>query len=441
MDEPVGSIESTRSGRYRPLPGKASRFNGTATALGVTTVALMFSTDYTILASSEDAGLQGRIDAAIVVELVVYALAGVLVALLWRPRARWNGATRLLLTFAILGVSLSPLSVLPAFSLVKAAQLVILVLFAHVLGSIRDDGYYQVTYVVFIGLTTISIVSGVIWPTPLDARFAWFSMQPNIVGGYLAVAVMLLFAALLHRDRGMDRSAVWTAGLLVVHVAALAATISRTAIAGALCGSAVIWYLWAGTRRAGRLLVIGLLAALAALVFGDEIAFFLIRGDDTELLTTLSGRTNLFAEAWELFRRQPLVGYGFLSSRTLFLDTIGLSGAHNLIVNLFISTGVVGAALYFAGVVLLVRTLMSVQRFVPARSRDALTAATFWGILTFLLVQGSTEGRAAGDPSLETIWLLLTLGWSTSKVGVHRKAAEVGPGAIGGSVTGANART
>ncbi len=105
---------------------------------------------------------------------------------------------------------------------------------------------------------------------------------------------------------------------------------------------------------------------------------------------------------------QPLYGWGMGASRGLFLETIGLGGGHNAIVNALVDTGVLGAGLWLA----MVLTVVVLAARVPAAVAGARwDRAVILGVIAFLLTDSIfTEGPAVAGNSAST-WLLILVAW------------------------------
>jgi hypothetical protein len=91
-----------------------------------------------------------------------------------------------------------------------------------------------------------------------------------------------------------------------------------------------------------------------ALTGSSAIESFFARGESLQQLSTLNSQHSLY-------------GFGLTASRGLFLDSIGLGGGHNAVVNLLIDNGVLGALVWLT---LLVTILVTATRL--SRTRPGL---------------------------------------------------------------------
>ena len=183
-----------------------------------------------------------------------------------------------------------------------------------------------------------------------------------MTAGALLVVSVLILLSWTRQDGGprlLGRGQVFA--LLGVHSAALIATQTRGAIFGAVVG-ALVWAVLA-VRRRRDLAIFAVLAVPVAIVLGRGVfEAFLLRGESSEQLRSLNSRTDLWSEAFRFVEESPLIGRGYFSARELFLDSIGLGGAHNAYIEVLVSAGIVGAV---ALVVLLVRSTRVLVRLPP----------------------------------------------------------------------------
>lgn len=106
---------------------------------------------------------------------------------------------------------------------------------------------------------------------------------------------------------------------------------------------------------------------------------------------TLSGRTLVWAEAWELFKRAPAFGSGFHADRRLLGTHI-----HNSFLHALVQTGSIGATMFVAAL-----GLGWVLLLIAVKNRGYLTVAhqglvvQSTGVLTFLSIRTLTESTGA----------------------------------------------
>ena len=153
-------------------------------------------------------------------------------------------------------------------------------------------------------------------------------------------------------------------------------------------------------RRLYLLVLVASLGALALLVlapFGDQIAGLISRSGSTEEITSLTGRTAIWDAVLVLSAERPWIGYGYGSSIFLLPQNESLVGfsvghAHNLFLQLLLTTGWIGVILFAAA-------FFSVG-LRAAYSRDWLVVA----MLSVIVLNGITE--ASGFTTLANICTL-----------------------------------
>jgi O-antigen ligase len=127
-------------------------------------------------------------------------------------------------------------------------------------------------------------------------------MDPNVLAGLAAPPVIGLAAHIVRR--GLRP---WNVGLLVIHIAIIFATGSRTALIVVVLGIALAFV--CGGRLAASTAVITIATipfAYGLVAFTDTIANLLSRGQTIEQLSTLSSRT----VAWEAVLSTPWDSWG-----------------------------------------------------------------------------------------------------------------------------------
>ncbi|QNE48063.1 O-antigen ligase family protein [Glaciihabitans sp. INWT7] len=122
-------------------------------------------------------------------------------------------------------------------------------------------------------------------------------MAPNVLAGLAAPPVIGLAAHIVHK--GLRP---WNVGLLVIHVAIVFATGSRTALIVVVVGIALAFL--CGGRLAASTAIVTIAAipfAYGLVAFTDTISTVLARGQTVEQISTLSSRT----VAWEAVLSTP----------------------------------------------------------------------------------------------------------------------------------------
>lgn len=231
----------------------------------------------------------------------------------------------------------------------------------------------------------------------------------------------------------------WRSPLLVLGVPAALACLylsqSRTAMLALVAALAIVYLL----GRPVRVLLAGLLltvAAMAIVLTGfdiKEIAALLSRSGRISEVTTLTGRTEIWAFVWGEIKQAPWFGYGNASTKyylPLLYHTFWgwtTTHAHNMWLQIWFTTGLVGVSLLAA---------TFVAQFRSARRRHDLVSLA---VLVFVFVIGMAEaGHIDGAPSVLTVVWAVWLAGNPARSAERRPAkgagVDAGEGKVAGSV-------
>ena len=404
--------------------------------LATAVIAMMVASDYKLRRRQVDLTISGAADIFIFAEIAVY---GAIAAwLLWtfygsRSVRRLDPPLAAMWVFTgIVAVSVS-YSVYPQLAMVRASQLIVIAMLTHVAATVATRRHMSQLIHAFVGLTTLSVVLGVVLPQPREElvldRFNWLYLHPTVTSIYLGMAVVLL-VGYLGRRHLPDR--MWPVPayvvLLAINGAGLLATQTRAAIAATVLACVVMVLMRNSRQHRMELVIAGLvtLPALAAL-FYRPVLDFLGRGETAQQIASLNGRTRLWAAAWELVQEQPLFGHGLGASRGLLFETTGrrwslgpvqqLGGGHNALINTLLDVGIVGAVALVAVIVLLGVRAAVLRRNTATRPEAAVILAA----LTFLLIDGIATEHLAVPANVANIWLFMLVAWTAI---VHRTSTS-----------------
>jgi exopolysaccharide production protein ExoQ len=316
------------------------------------------------------------------IELAIYAVFGVLAGfrlLLRTPRFRPTGVF-LLGAFGLLALASAMWSLIPLFTVVRAAQLVVLTLLAAVSAGLWSEGRrsfdrdWRRIWTVFLFFVFLFSVAGVIWPNWQNGRFSWPYLHTGTTSEYLAVASLVALSMLFERGWGLRR---WAMRLIPIYLAGsltlLVLTITRSALFGFLVGAVALVATASRLRSEVRLLVVAGLATLGIAAFAwfsEPLLAYVMRSQSADQFFTFTGRTELWAFALDEIQRSPLLGFGFGAARVLLIDRFFWAGTgHNLWIEAALSVGFIGAAV--------------------------LTALLLWALGRSLLLQRSAPGPAS----------------------------------------------
>ncbi len=131
--------------------------------------------------------------------------------------------------------------------------------------------------------------------------------------------------------------------------------------------------------------------------------------------TTLTGRTELWDVVWEVFFRQPVLGYGYggfwagedvLSARIVAATGWSVPNAHNGFLEIGLDLGIVGVVLY---TLVILRVLVSGLKQMFCDS--GILASMLLPVIIYLLMLGVTESAYMKHNSIYWVMLVLSAGY------------------------------
>jgi len=399
--------------------------------------AIVFATSFNLSLSAAVKGQQFATSIDLLIRLAVCAACG-LYGLLYLPSTesqlcRFPGAWAPL--FALWCLFTIPFA--ESFSYVAAAcaSLWCVVLFApavlHCLGGRR------VVLAILAGLMLYMLGSWVLYfALPEVGRYgsaaedgAWMDRlggDANMLGlqAAWAIAMLLTLAA--------ARRSTWRTLLLPLAFAAITlfCTQSRTAMLAAAAIVVAFWWRYANhtAKTVAGCLGVALIAGWAAWVEFDlaAVAGGAARSGEAEEIYTLTGRTEIWQFAAARCGESPLLGHGHGCSRYALAsfhnsgyDYNDLHHAHNQLLNVTLSTGLVGLAIVAAMFLAQIRRLLTRPDAFP----DLVTV--------LVLVAGLAEVVLFGPmPRSSTAIWLIALFWRQMSASVEDRTTHVNPAEI-----------
>jgi exopolysaccharide production protein ExoQ len=385
----------------------------------VCVLALVVASDFKFRLRANDQSVAGNADPFVLLEIAVYALVACFLFVKFRPTTRVrrvNVLTFLGFAYAFILAGSALYSPYLSLALVRGAQVLVILALGRSIarhGNLAD--IHRIAHG-FILLITGSVLFGVLVPFPQlrtqAGRFTWLHVHPVQAGEMLAIAVVLLVGYLV--ATGLDRAGPrWRLPVYLVLLAicggGLLATKTRGAVIGAIVGVLVlVWTRWRGQRKVEAGVVLSVVLIAIALTSSAAIESFFARGESLDRLASLNSRTDLWGYAFELFPQHPLYGFGLTASRGLFLDSIGLGGGHNALVNLLMDTGILGALTWLA---LLATILLTTTRLSRSRPGFQVDRGMILA-LTLAMIANSVFTEGLGAPAnVACTWLFIIVAW------------------------------
>lgn len=277
-----------------------------------------------------------------------------------------------LLAFVAWAVVSVSWSALPRISLGQASGLAVLVMLMLVMADLARDPRARDVLVkvllVTLGCYSLAVLGMLLMAADVVGldRYEEGAFHPTAVGATASLGLVMSLARVLTGGDRFDRN--WALALAPVHLVCLLVANNRLSM-GLLVMLGGMLLAWKAPRRvlAGWLLAASLLGLTLLLADpGLEVVLgtlgmteqYVRRGQGAQELTALSGRAEMWAAMIESFAESPWRGHGyFVSSRTGAMEvwnSVGNKTAHNGLLQVLVTTGVIGATLVGAWLLSLV---------------------------------------------------------------------------------------
>ena len=245
---------------------------------------------------------------------------------------------------------------------------------------------------VFLGISILlyfavpSISHMLTWDGGIGPRMTGLGGHPNQTG---VLASFILVAIYARCDSGNLSRLIKTTAVVVALVT-LVLTQSRTSLIAAGLGC-MTFFLLKNRWHAALIPLLVCLGAAAILVISldNEILAMFARSGDADELLTGTGRSFIWDLSWGLIKRAPLLGYGFNSTYTIFMDEAYLLAgdvgvyifphSHNLVLQLLLYGGIVALALFVLPIASIIIAAVKV--------RDPRIAALLATYLSFTMTE------------------------------------------------------
>jgi O-antigen ligase len=286
--------------------------------------------------------------------------------LLVRPTSLRPSATELWAAVFLTAAAVSTLwSVSPQITLLKAMQLAIAYLLVLLWVRLSPGRDLVARLGLLVHAVLLAVVAGLILsPGSAVVPIAGADPTPRLRGIFPVIAPDLLgFMAvigLLYLASKVGPS--WTlrlgvrVGLAATYVLVLLLTRARISLALLVIALLVLMVQDARRRtRLGLLLpLIGLAALCVLSLYAGRITTFVSRGESSQALSTLTGRTVTWHQAEQAWAQRPLTGYGFYAGHRLgIVSSIEAQNLDSMWIETLLDVGLIGtvplAGLLIAG--------------------------------------------------------------------------------------------
>jgi O-antigen ligase len=217
----------------------------------------------------------------------------------------------------------------------------------------------------------------------------WGMYHPTAVGAAASLGIVILLGARLLWGWRWTRT--WLAPAVLIHAVPLWLAANRMAILLGAVTAMLFLFLFSRRLFASGVVAAVCIAAVGYITFDPGLEMidrmfgaastYAMRGETSEHLRTVTGRTELWEMIWEEVRKSPLVGHGyFVTSEIGELDVWDAPSnktAHNLFLQVLVSTGAIGTALFIWALIQPLANCCKSLRFDPSNRK----LAAFLGLL------------------------------------------------------------
>lgn len=202
---------------------------------------------------------------------------------------------------------------------------------------------------------------------------------------------------------------------------------SRTSVGG-LAVATIVFLI--ADRRFAALAVLALGAVVVGTYYSELVevgAAYLLRGQDSQLLTSLSGRTEGWQTAWIAFQESPFFGNGFAAYARAFVLKGEVTSMHGAIFEVMVGTGAAGLVAWTIAILWTVFRALTLPTAIagvdPLITRSV--KAEMMGIAALMLIRASTSsGLAEHEDNLFLFLGLLVYVHSARRLAAETHAAE-----------------
>lgn len=194
----------------------------------------------------------------------------------------------------------------------------------------------------------------------IGERIIAFETNPNTAAQHIALSLLSLMGLVLSKAFSGLKGKIIVAPIALALLGGLVTSGSRASLVGFLIGSAVYMLPHWRSRRVMQSFLI------AAVGIGAVIVMVARDPEFVERLTEASegqgaGRENIYPVALEMILQDPILGWGPESALYELGNRLGVPkgrDAHNLVLDVFLSVGLLGAIPFFVGVGFCVRSAL-----------------------------------------------------------------------------------
>lgn len=356
--------------------------------------------------------------------------------LVWKNPRRWKTARVLfpIIAFLVFAMCSVAWSASMGTSLIQAASFSILIALAHLIGTIwngEEDTCRLLkccSIVLFVISSSLVILHFIKPELGALTRRSGGVFHSTSAGATASLGIVILFASFVIWGWSWTRCLIVPA--TIAHLSSLMIGGNRLSLAVMLVVCTILFLTMAHkaiVAFTGMAFVIALVAytcidpgLMLFDVVAEKFSLFSSQGQTSLQLSNFSGRTEMWAKIWNSYLESPWIGHGyFMTSKTGHLLVWGEWGnwtAHNFYLQLLVTTGAVGAALFLLGIA---NVVLGVVLRVGSSDKSAHRLAVFlMAIYTWFVGWSLLNVSVLGPLQPESVVFAVTLGLGTA-ISIH----------------------
>lgn len=363
-----------------------------------------------------------------------------------RPIARlFSGVHRFMVLYTIVALSSMFWSPNPGLSAWKAFEVLVDVSFICFLLSTPNwekhlARLWNLTWFMVVLLICSAWIGAVLFPRQAFQVYPGallkqqlhgviLTIHPNSLGQMAAIIGAITIIRFLYSRKERFRLLyIWLSGLAFV---TLVFSQARTSFVAFMCALGFVFILsrrWALVPVATVVIILILLSLTALPAAMDTLYSYLLRGQNTELLFSLTGRMYYWGLAWELIKQSPIRGYGFYAGHRadVIKDLARYSNLDNTYIEILQNIGILGLL-----PMLLVFTLTwgRILKFLISsyhRHRCCNSLAVELFAVLFIITIRSLTGPSFQNHHWNLLFFLLILAWGECIKKMSKAVIKVG---------------
>lgn len=314
------------------------------------------------------------------------------------------------------------------YALWKAIELIVMLLVMIATMSMDDQhGSINKAYDIIICalkiLILLFITQAIIWPNeafspargvlPILMQGVKPIVQQNGLAFYSAVVILSCFSA-LHNSSGALAKVL---NFLMMSAASLTLVLSqsRTSIVGLFVAILIIFLL---IKKKSILFLFSIL--ILGFIFFELSSFileFLRRGQDENLIYSLSGRTTAWSMGWDLFKESPIFGHGFVAGARAKVLGGGMSTMHGAVFDVLVGMGLLGLVTWGSAIIITAFSSLRLWKMTCGELSNAsrVKHAEMLGLFALILIRTTTNSGLAMHDHVFMLFLCF-LGYAQSAI-------------------------